>query len=133
MKNIHWLVLTLVGLSFALTGCSGHDCSLDTDGDKEKFGDIAPATAGAHSCFVSNGELVATHPDMSIDKVAEAYKTKLEAAKYEVKLEEHNGTRSNGKTYEGKRLLLKKDGKKAGVVVYPLSENIVETVTVVLE
>ena len=131
MKTQNWMLFALLGLTLLLGACSEHNCSLDTESDKKTFGDLAPATSGANSCFVSNGELVATHPDKSVDEVATSYKKALEAKKYEVKMEAHQGERGNGESYEGKRLLLKKGDKEAGVVIYPLTEGIIETVTMV--
>jgi hypothetical protein len=133
MKTHVYVLFALLASTLALGACSEHNCSLDTESDRKKFGDLAPATSGANSCFVSNGELVATHPDKSVDEVADAYKRALEAKKYDVTVEKHEGQRANGKSYEGKRLMLEKGDKQAGVVIYPLTEGIIETVTVVRE
>lgn len=128
MKKIYLLMIVVVCSSFALSACSEHDCSLDTEADEQTFGALAPATAGANSCFVSQGNLVATHPGVSVEEAAETYKTKLEAKEYSVQLEDYTGERANGKEFEGKRLVLKK-GDDAGVVrLYPLTEGIVEAV-----
>jgi hypothetical protein len=128
MKKIYPLVIALVCSSFALSACSEHNCSLNSERDEEKFGELAPVTAGADSCFISEGDLVATHPGMSVEEGAQAYKTKLEAKTYSVEVEDYSGQRGNGGEFEGKRVIFEK-GEDTGVVrVYPLTDTIVEAV-----
>jgi hypothetical protein len=85
----------------SLTGCSKHDCKLESEAEKAAFEDIAPMTKGAFSCFphTNDGmglgepslELAATWGDSSIDAVTEKYKTYLDAQGWTTKVEPHSG------------------------------------------
>jgi hypothetical protein len=124
---------TLISLAvffLALQGCAKHECKLESDADKQAFGGVAEMTGGAFSCFVSNGELVASHGDTNVAAVTDKYKAWLEKAGYKVEVKDHKGQRSNGKAYEGKMLMAEKDGKKVGTLIYELGDKLVETVIV---
>ena len=115
-------------LAFA-AGCSKHKCDLSSGSDKETFGDVAPMTHGAFSCYVSNGDLVASHGDSSVDKVSDKYKAFLEKDGWTVSVQEKHGQRANGNPYDGKLITSEKGGKKVTTVVYPLTGNLIETVS----
>jgi hypothetical protein len=115
----------------ALAGCSKHSCDLSSDADKQSFGEIAAMTGGAHHCMVSNGELVATHGDNTVDAITGKYKTFLEQAGWKVDVTDHKGERANGKPLEGKLMRAEKGGKVATTLVYPLADTLIETVTAV--
>jgi hypothetical protein len=119
-----------VALAVVGFGCSKHDCKLESESDKKAFGEVAEMTGGAFSCFVSNSELVASHGDTTVEKVTDKYKAFLESKGYKTELKDHKGERSNGKSYEGKMLFAEKDGAKIGTLIYPLGENLIETVTI---
>lgn len=120
--------LMMVALA-ALAGCSKHDCDLSSEADQKAFGEVAEMTKGAHSCMVSNNELIATHPDVSVTEVADKYKAFLESKSWKVELKDHKGERANGKPLEGKVLLAQNGDKKSTTLVYPLADTIIETVT----
>lgn len=122
----------LVAMVFVVAACSKHKCDLSSGSDKETFGDVAPMTHGAFSCFVSNGELVASHGDTSVADVTAKYQAFLEKDGWTgVKIDDKHGTRSNGNPYEGKIVTAEKSGKKVTTLVYPLSGNLIETVSTV--
>ena len=115
-----------------VAACSKHKCDLSSGSDKETFGDVAPMTHGAFSCFVSNGELVASFGDTSVADVTAKYQAFLEKDGWTgIKTEDKHGTRSNGNPYEGKIITAEKNGKKVGTLIYPLSGNLIETVSTV--
>ncbi len=118
-------------LSTLTMGCSKHDCGLDSEADKAKFGQIAEITKGAHSCMVSNGQLIAHHKSKSPSDIAASYKGKLEAKKWKVEVKDHNGKRANGKPLKGKMLTATQGDKKAGTLFYSLTDGLVEAVTTV--
>lgn len=122
------LAMSICG-SLGAVGCSKHDCKLESESDKADFGEVAEMTKGAFSCFPSNGELVASFgEDQKVDAVATKYKTFLESKSWKVEVKDHEGKRSNGGSYQGKMILATSGDKKLGVIVYPLSDKIVETV-----
>ena len=126
--------LKLFGFAMMMAGavaCSKHKCDLSSGSDKTTFGDVAPMTGGAFSCFVSNGELVASHGDTSVDKVTAKYKAFLEKDGWKVSIEDTHGKRSNGNSYDGKTITSEKAGKKVSTLVYPLSGDLIETVSTV--
>ena len=140
MKRL--LFLLFVGASLA--ACSEHDCDLDSEEAKRTFGEVAGMTKGANHCFVSDGaafgdlaadgpspkELSASHYDATVDEVASKYESFLKEKGWEVKVEPHTGKRGNGESYEGKRVLAKKDGRQLGTIVYELTDKIIDTTTV---
>ena len=115
----------------ALGACSKHKCDLSSDSDKQSFGEIAAMTGGAFSCMVSNGELIASHGDTTVDAIVAKYKSFLEGQGWKVTVEDYKGQRANGKPLEGKLVGAEKGGKKAITLVYPLAEKLIETVTTV--
>ena len=121
-------LLVLVAVAPA---CKKHKCDLSNGSDKETFGDIAPMTHGAFSCFVSNGELVASHGDTTVDKVTDKYKAFLDKDGWSVSVEDKHGERANGNPYDGKLIKSEKGGKKVTTLVYPLTTTIIETDTAV--
>ena len=126
--------LTILGactLIIALGACSKHKCDLSAEADKQAFGEIAAMTGGAFSCFVSNGELIASHGDTTVDAVVTKYQGFLEGQGWKVSVKDHKGERANGKPYEGKIMAAEKGGKTAATIVYPLSDKLIETVTAV--
>lgn len=127
MKLHH--ILALAGILLGANACSKHDCDLASEADKAKFGEVAEMTGGAHSCMVSGAELIATHPDMSIDEVAKKYEGFLASKSWEVKIEDYASKRANGKDLEGKLVVAKSGDKELRTVVYPLTPTIIETVT----
>jgi hypothetical protein len=130
MKNLMVGAVCLVVM--ALPACAKHKCDLSSGSDKETFGDVAPMTHGAFSCFVSNGELVASFGDTTVADVTSKYQAYLEKNGYtNVKTEDKHGSRSNGKSYEGKIVMAEKSGKKVGTLIYPLTDKLIETVTTV--
>lgn len=122
------LFLSSIGASLGLLGCAKHDCKLESESDKADFGEVAEMTKGAFSCFPSNGELVASFGDEKVENVATKYKTFLESKSWKVDVKEHEGKRGSGESYQGKMILAQSGDKKLGVIVYPLSEKIIETV-----
>lgn len=122
----HWAVL---GAALTAVGCSKHDCDLSSGSDESKFGEIAEMTGGAHSCSVISAELIAVHPDKSIDEIATKYETFLKSKSWSVEVKDHKSTRANGKPLEGKLLLAEAGGKKLTTLVYNLSDTLIETVT----
>ena len=130
MKSLR--IVGLVAIVSVVAACSKHKCDLSSGSDKETFGEIAPMTHGAFSCFASNGELVASHGDTSVADVTAKYQAFLEKDGWtSVKVEDKHGTRSNGNPYEGKTITAEKSGKKVSTLVYPLSGNLIETVITV--
>jgi hypothetical protein len=130
MKNL--MAVGAVSMLLALSACAKHKCDLSSGSDKETFGDVAPMTHGAFSCFVSNGELVASFGDTSVADVTAKYQAYLEKEGWtSIKTEDKHGTRSNGGSYEGKIITAEKSGKKVGTLIYPLSGNLIETVSTV--
>lgn len=123
-------LIALAALVLVVQGCSKHDCKLESDSEKQSFGEIAEMTGGAFSCFVSNGELVASHGDTTVAAVTDKYKAWLEKAGYKVEVKDHKGERANGKPYEGKMLMAEKDGKKVGTLIYELGDKLIETVII---
>jgi hypothetical protein len=123
--------LAIVVVFLGLAACSKHKCDLSSGSDKETFGDVAPMTGGAFSCFVSNGELVASHGDTTVDAITTKYQAFLEKDGWKVSVEEKTGQRSNGKSYQGKTVTADKGGKKVTTLVYPLTDKLIESVTTV--
>lgn len=123
------LATLAVGLLISTAACSKHDCDLSSGSDEATFGAIAEMTGGAHSCMVSNAELIATHSDSEVDGVAKKYQTFLASKGWTVEVKDHESTRANGKPLKGKILTSSKDGKTATTLVYVLTGSIVETVT----
>jgi hypothetical protein len=126
--------LTFLGacaLTIAVGACSKHKCDLSSDADKQAFGDIAAMTGGAFSCMVSNGELIASHGDTTVDAIVTKYKAFLEKEGWKVSVEDYKGQRANGKPLEGKLIGAEKGGKKSVTLVYPLAEKLIETNTAV--
>lgn len=123
------LLVSLAGLG----GCAKHDCKLESDAEKSAFGDIAPMTKGAFSCFSRTEdnmgmskphlELAATFGDSSIDKVTDQYKSFLDKNGWTTTVEPHTGKRGNGKTYEGKMLLAKKGDRQVGAIIYGMNPD----------
>ena len=112
--------------------CAKHKCDLSSGSDKETFGDVAPMTHGAFSCFVSNGELVASFGDSSVADVTSKYQAYLEKDGWtSIKTEDKHGTRSNGNSYDGKIITAEKNGKKVATLIYPLSGSLIETSSIV--
>jgi len=130
MKQIAFASLCVV-LVTGLGACSKHKCDLSSGSDKETFGDVAPMTHGAFSCYVSNGELVASHGSTTVDKVTDKYKAFLEKDGWSVTVEDKHGERANGNPYDGKVIKAEKGGKKALTIVYPLAGDLIETDTAV--
>ena len=120
-------ILTFACLCLALAGCSKHKCDLSSGSDKETFGDVAPVTKGAFSCFVSNGELVASFGDTTVDAVVTKYKASFEKDGWKVAVDDYKGTRANGNAFEGKMMTSEKGGKKVKTLVYPLADKLIET------
>ena len=130
MKNLR--VVGWVAMVAVAAACSKHKCDLSSGSDKETFGDVAPMTHGAFSCFVSNGELVASHGDTSVADITAKYQAFLEKDGWTgVKIEDKHGTRANGNSYEGKIITAEKSGKNVSTLIYPLSVNLIETVSTV--
>lgn len=125
MKVLAFVCALVMGVG----ACSKHTCDLSSGSDKTTFGDVAPMTGGAFSCFVSNGELVATHGDTTVDAVVTKYKAFLEKDGWKLGVEDYKGSRANGKPVEGKTIAAEKGGKKTSTLVYPLSDKLIETVT----
>jgi hypothetical protein len=129
------LVTAMVGAALVATGCSKHDCDLDSEDKKQKFGTLADMTEGAHSCMVmpspADGamEMIATYGDTTVDSVAGRYKTWLEGQKWTVEMKPHQGTRANGKPYEGQVIKASSGDKTALTLIYPLGDTLIETVT----
>ena len=137
-------LLLILGVTGSLAACSKHDCKLETEEAKRTFGEVAGMTKGANHCFVSSGpifgdlsadgasaqELAASHYDTTVDEVAKKYETFLVKHGWDVRVEPHKGERANGKPYEGKRVLAKKDGRQLGTIVYELGDRIIDTTTV---
>jgi hypothetical protein len=112
--------------------CAKHKCDLSSGSDKETWGDVAPMTHGAFSCYVSNGELIASFGDTNVADVTSKYQAYLEKEGWtNIKTEDKHGTRSNGNPYEGKIISAEKNGKKVGTLIYPLSGNLIETDSIV--
>jgi hypothetical protein len=122
------LFVSLICASVGSFGCAKHDCKLDAESDKADFGEVAEMTKGAFSCYPANGELVASFGDEKVENVATKYKTFLESKSWKVEVREHQGKRSNGESYDGKMILATSGDKKLGVIVYPLSDKLIETV-----
>lgn len=122
--------LLLLALSLGAAGCSKHECKLESDSDKQAFAEVAEMTGGAFSCFVSNGELVASHGDTTVDAVTDKYKAWLEKNGWKAEVKEHKGERANGKPYEGKMMTAEKGGKKLATLIYPLGDKLIETVII---
>ena len=125
-------MLTFVCASALMIGvgaCSKHKCDLSSGSDKQTFGDVAPMTGGAFSCMVSDGELVATFGDTTVDAVVTKYKAFLEKDGWKVSVEDYKGERANGKPLEGKTVKADKAGKNVSTLVYPLSDKLIETVS----
>ena len=74
-------------LALAAVGCSKHDCDL-SGGDESKFGEVAEMTGGAHSCSVMNSELIAVHPDKSVDEIATKYESFLKSKSWTVEVKD---------------------------------------------
>jgi len=129
MKKTNLLAASTLVISALTMGCSKHDCGLDSDADKAKYGAIAEITKGAHSCMVSSGQLIATHESKSPGDIAKSYKSKLEAKQWKVEVKDHKGKRANGKPLVGKMLTATKGDKKAGTLFYLLTDGLVEAVT----
>jgi len=130
MKNL--MAVGAVSMVLALSACAKHKCDLSNGSDKETFGEVAPMTHGAFSCFVSNGELVASFGDTTVADVTAKYQAFLEKDGWtNIKTEDKHGTRANGKSYEGKIIKAEKAGKKVGTLIYPLSDKLIETVSTV--
>jgi hypothetical protein len=133
----HCALALLTSLVVSTSACSKHKCELESDAEKEAFGTLAEMTQGASICLVSNGpegkpEMVATHGDgATVDGVAGKYKTFLEGKQWQVETKPHSGTRANGKPYEGQVVKATAGGKTAMTLIYPLSEELIETVTIV--
>jgi hypothetical protein len=117
-------------LALAAAGCSKHDCELASESDKKNFGEVAEMTGGAANCFLSNGELIATHGDTSVDKITDKYKAFLEGKGWKTEVKDHTGKRSNGNEYKGKLLAAEKGDLKIGTLIYPLGDTLIETVTI---
>src|SRR5688572_1861265 len=98
------LISAMLGAALATTACSKHDCELDSEDKKQKFGTLADMTEGAHNCMVMESpadgalEMIATYGDSNVDAVAGRYKTWLEGQKWQVEMKPHKGTRANGKS-----------------------------------
>ena len=122
----------LVAMVMVAGACAKHKCDLSSGSDKETYGDVAPMTHGAFSCYVSDGTLVASFGDTSVADVTAKYQAFLEKDGWtNIKTEDKHGTRSNGNSYDGKILMAEKNGKKVGTLIYPLSGNLIETVSTV--
>lgn len=125
-------MLTLLGACALMVGaaaCSKHKCDLSSGSDKQTFGEIAPMTGGAFSCMVTDGELIATHGDTTVDAIVTKYKAFLEKDGWKVAVADYKGERANGKPLEGKTVTADKGSKKINTLVYPLGEKLIETVS----
>lgn len=135
------LLTAFLVLGAALTGCSEHDCKLETEEQKQTFGEIAAMTKGANTCFVASPsigaelalggkpplELAATHYETTVDEVAKKYETFLKGKGWEVNVQPHTGKRGNGEPYEGKMVLAKKGERQVGSIIYELTTGIIDT------
>lgn len=135
--------LPLIAVLAALAGCSEHDCKLETEEQKQTFGEIAGMTKGANTCFVAlpsiNAgfemdapakpplELSATHYETTVDEVAKKYESFLKEKGWEVTVQPHTGKRGNGEPYEGKMVLAKKGERQVGSIIYELTTGIIDT------
>lgn len=134
--------LPLIAVLAPLAGCSEHDCKLETEEQKQTFGEIAGMTKGANTCFVAlpsigdslamDGgkaplELAATHYETTVDEVAKKYESFLKEKGWEVTVQPHTGKRGNGEPYEGKMVLAKKGERQLGSIIYELTTGIVDT------
>jgi len=146
------LALFTVGVSLLSTGCSKHECKLDSDGKKQAFGVLADMTEGAFNCGIDGNKEIggqidgsstcdvgskdcaasmhAIHAETTVAVVAPRYKDFLEKHQWKVEEEKKiSGKFGNGKPYEGVQLVAKNGAAGLVTRVVPFGDDMVETIT----
>jgi hypothetical protein len=72
----------------------------------------------------------AIHPNTSVAAVATQYQTFLEAKQWKVEKKPYNGTRANGKTFEGMELHAEKGDRFMNTTIYQLADTLTEATTI---